>query len=118
MPPVMWGFSLDSAKKVSTRHSTPTPEMPQAVAMAAPLAPPAAWSPDMVNTPAPTMRVMTVVDRRNSPMPWGFSLPNNCAPTGTGGLSMAGGAEALAVGLELGDAVFLKLRFLLKVPIS
>ena len=57
----------ESAKNVSTRHSTPTAEMPHAVIMAQPLPPPTACAPESVKTPAPMMSVITAVTRRNNP---------------------------------------------------
>lgn len=54
-------------------------EMPQAVSIAQPLAPPAAAPPDSENTPAPTMSVMTVVTIRNKPMPLGLVTPSAAA---------------------------------------
>ncbi len=76
MPPFNCGLMRESAKNVMTRHSTPIPEMLHAVRIAAPLAPPAAWSPANVNTPPPTMSVMTVVTRRKMPSPpWGWGMP-------------------------------------------
>ena len=83
MPPLSSGLTRESPKKVMTRQNTPTPEMPQAVRMAAPLAPCAAWSPAKVNTPPPMMSVMTVVTRRKSPRPpcaWG-TRPSEGAPS-------------------------------------
>ena len=79
MPPFNCGLMRESAKNVMTRHSTPIPEMLHAVRIAAPLAPPAAWSPANVNTPPPTMSVMTVVTIRNKPMPLGLVTPSAAA---------------------------------------
>ena len=79
MPPLRSGLTRESAKNVMTRQNTPMAEMPQAVSIAQPLAPPAAASPDSENTPAPTMSVMTVVTIRNKPMPLGLVTPSAAA---------------------------------------
>ena len=83
----------ESAKNVSTRHSTPTADMPHAVRMAAPLAPFAASSPASENTPPPRMSVMTVVTSRKMPRP----------PCGRGVSTDAAGAPAGAASIVDAD---------------